>query len=90
MSETPPLIIRLTPQLEKEVGKVAKALGRPASWVVEQAVKEFLAVQESHLAAIDEGIQDADAGRVIPHDEVAAWVRSWDKPDEVPIPEWRK
>jgi predicted transcriptional regulator len=90
MSEIPPLTIRLTPELEKQVAKAAKALNRSASWVIEQAVKEFVAVQEWHLAAIDEGIQDADAGRVIRHDDVAAWLRSWDKADEVPIPEWRK
>lgn len=86
MSETPSEIIRLTPELNEQVAKVAKALDCPKSWVIEQAVKDFVAVQASHLAAIDEGIRDADAGHVVPHDDVAAWVRSWDKPDELPTP----
>lgn len=38
-------------------------------------------------AAIDVGIRDADAGRLIPHAEVIAWVRSWGTPDELPMPE---
>jgi hypothetical protein len=42
-----------------------------------QAVEDFVAVQEWHLAAIEEGIRDADADRTVPHDDVAAWVRSW-------------
>jgi predicted transcriptional regulator len=57
---------------------------------IEQAITDFVAVQESHLASIDEGIRNAEAGRVMPHDDVAAWVRSWGKPAELPIPERRK
>ena len=90
MSEAPLETIRLTSELDEQVTKIAKAMNRPKSWVIEQAVKDFVAVQEWHLAAIDEGIRDADAGRVIPHNDVAAWVRSWGKPDELPNPEWRK
>jgi predicted transcriptional regulator len=37
-------------------------------------------------AAIEEGIRDADAGRLIPHADVVAWVRSWGTPDELPMP----
>jgi predicted transcriptional regulator len=90
MSETPSEAIWLAPELDREVAKIAKALNRPKSWVIEQAVKDFVVVQEWHLAAIEEGIRDADAGRAVPHDDVAAWVRSWGKPDELPLPEWRK
>ena len=90
MREAPLETIRLTSELDEQVTKIAKAMNRPKSWVIEQAVKDFVAVQEWHLAAIDEGIRDADAGRVMPHNDVAAWVRSWGKPDELPNPEWRK
>ena len=90
MTETSSHTIRLTPELDRQVAKIAKALNQPKSWVIEQAIKDFVAVQEWHLAAIDEGIRDADAGRVAPHDDVADWARSWGKPDELPAPEWRK
>jgi predicted transcriptional regulator len=87
MSKTSSLTVRLSPELDKQVADIAHALDRPASWVIEQAIKDFVAVQAWHLAAIEEGIQDAEAGRVVPHDEVVAWVRSWDRPDELPMPE---
>jgi predicted transcriptional regulator len=90
MTEAPSDTIRLTPELDKQVTKIAEAINRPKSWVIEQAIKDFVAVQEWHLAAIDEGIRDADAGRVVPHEDVAAWVRSWGKPGELSAPEWRK
>ena len=31
-------------------------------------------------AAVREGIADAEAGRVIPHEEVAKWLATWGTP----------
>jgi len=36
--------------------------------------------------ATAEGEADADAGRVIPHEEVAAWLETWGTPDFKPAP----
>jgi predicted transcriptional regulator len=77
MSKSLSVRIRLPPELNKQVADIAAALDRPKSWVIEQAVREFVAVQAWRLEAIDEGIRDADAGPVVAHDDVAAWVRSW-------------
>jgi predicted transcriptional regulator len=41
---------------------------------------------DEQLAAIDEGIKAADEGRVVDHEDVVAWVRSWGSPDEIPMP----
>jgi len=87
MSKTLPVSVRLAPELNKQVTDIAHALDRPKSWVIEQAIKDFVAVQAWHLAAIEEGVRDADTGRVVSHDDVAAWVRSWGQPDELPMPE---
>jgi predicted transcriptional regulator len=57
--------VRLDPELNKRVTDIAHAFDRPKSWVIEQAIKDFVALQAWHLAAIEEGVQDADAGRVI-------------------------
>ena len=86
MSETLLVKVWLAPELDQQVADIAVALDRPKSWLIEQAIKDFVAVQAWHLAAIDEGIRDADAGRIVSHDDVAAWVRSWGKPDELPMP----
>ena len=89
MTKNQPMSVRLPPDLDKQVTDIAQALDRPKSWVIEHAIRDFVAVQAWHLAAIDEGLRDADAGRVVAHDEVAAWVRSWGKADELPMPECR-
>jgi predicted transcriptional regulator len=86
MSKTRPVSIRLQPELNDQVMALASALDRPKSWVIEQAVKDFVALQSWQLAAIDEGIKAADAGRVVSHEQVSDWVESWDSSDELPTP----
>jgi predicted transcriptional regulator len=86
MNKSIPVSVRLQPELNDQVAAIAAALDRPRSWVIEQAVKDFVAVQEWQLAAIDEGIRAADAGQVVPHEDVAAWVQSWGLPTELPMP----
>ena len=86
MTKTAPVSVRLNPELNTKLATIASALDRPKSWVIAQAVEEYLAVQEWHLKAIEEGIREADAGKGVPHEEVVDWVRSWGTPDEKPMP----
>ena len=66
----------MAPELNAQLGAIAATLDHPKSWVIEQAVRDFVAVQEWQLAAIDEGIRPADTGRVVAHEDVVAWVQS--------------
>ncbi len=86
MSKTSPVSLRLEAGLNERIAAIAVAMDRPKSWAIEQAVKDFVEVQEWHLAAIAEGIKAADEGRVVAHDAVAAWVRSWGEANELPPP----
>jgi predicted transcriptional regulator len=43
-------------------------------------------LEKWQLAAIDQGIEAADADQAVAHEEVVAWVRSWGKADELPMP----
>jgi len=78
--------VELEPALDDQVAEIAAAMDRSKAWVIEQAVREFVAVRDWQSAAIDEGIRAADQGRVAKHDDVAAWVASWGSPDEKPMP----
>jgi predicted transcriptional regulator len=86
MSKTLPVSVRLPVELNEQVTAIAETFDRPKSWVIEQAIKDFVAVQNWQLAAIDEGIRAADAGRSVPHEDVAAWVESWSEKRELPMP----
>ncbi|MDQ2861591.1 MAG: CopG family ribbon-helix-helix protein [Pseudomonadota bacterium] len=78
--------LRLEADLNARIAAIAVAMDRPKSWAIEQAVKDFVEVQEWQLAAIAEGLKAADEGRVAAHEAVAAWVWSWGRADESPPP----
>jgi predicted transcriptional regulator len=42
--------------------------------------------EDAEARAIAEAEADVAAGRVVPHDEVVKWLRSWGTPDELPCP----
>jgi len=86
VSKSAPVSVRLQPTLNDQVAAIAAALDRPKSWVIEQAVKDYVSLEEWRLAAIEEGVRAADAGRVIAHEDVAAWVHSWNQPSELTPP----
>ena len=50
-----------------------------------------LPLSDEEEAALLEAEADADAGRVVPHSEVAKWMRAVGTPNEFPMPEsWLK
>ena len=87
MAKTTPMSVRLPQELNEQVGEIAAALDRPKSWVVEQAIRDFVAIQQWQLEAIDQAVAAADAGHLVAHEDVVAWVESWGRPDERPMPE---
>ena len=47
---------------------------------------EYLAVNEWQVAGVKAALLQADAGELVAHDEVMAWIRSWDTANELPAP----
>jgi predicted transcriptional regulator len=42
--------------------------------------------EEEEERAIAEAEADVAAGRVVPHEDVVKWLKSWGTPDELPCP----
>ncbi|MEO8925818.1 MAG: antitoxin [Caulobacteraceae bacterium] len=42
--------------------------------------------EQAEATAEAEALADIEAGRVVPHEEVAAWLETWGTPDEKPAP----
>ena len=42
--------------------------------------------QAAFLAAVDEGLADAKAGRVVPYEKIRRWLLSWGSDKELPPP----
>jgi predicted transcriptional regulator len=90
MGKTRHLSLRIRPELTREIDALASALDRPKSWVVEKAVEAYLETQRWHIEAIEAGVAAADAGKVVPHEAVEAWIDSWGSAKEKPRPRSRR
>ena len=82
--------VRLKPELTKKIDALAEAIERPRAYVVEKALEEYVAHQAWHVAAVKKGIAEADAGLLIPDEEVRAWIESLGTDHEKPLPTARK
>lgn len=70
--------VRLEEDTLQRIEKLAKAMDRPRAWVMAYAIREYVAREESLIAQIEEGVQAAEAGRLVDHDMVAA-IRELDR-----------
>jgi RHH-type rel operon transcriptional repressor/antitoxin RelB len=55
--------VNVKDQMLKEVDRLADCLDRTRSWVVNEALDEFLARQEGILASIQKSLKEADGNR---------------------------
>lgn len=63
MSKTPsPISVRIDVKERKALDQVAKVLDRDRSYVINEAVKNYLDLYRWQIAHIKEGAQQADAG----------------------------
>jgi RHH-type rel operon transcriptional repressor/antitoxin RelB len=73
------LTFRTPEEKVSALDSIAAMQQRDRSFVINEAVDQYLSLQEYHLALIDEGIRAADAGEVIGQKEVVKMAASWSK-----------
>ncbi len=81
--------VRLQPEVEEGLEEMADRLHRSKSWLINQALREFLARQEQAQARWQETLKAMDSvaqGRVVSGEAVHAWLNSWGTADELPPP----
>jgi RHH-type rel operon transcriptional repressor/antitoxin RelB len=71
--------VRIPEKKVVALDSVAKHEQRDRSFIINEAVEQYLSLQEYHLALIDEGIRADDVGDVVPHSEVVKLAASWSK-----------
>jgi predicted transcriptional regulator len=64
------ITIRLAPEVIAKLDRLARATARTKSFLVADAIQEYLKVNEWQVEAIEEGVRQADEGRLITNDEV--------------------
>jgi RHH-type rel operon transcriptional repressor/antitoxin RelB len=66
------LAARVDAELDAELGRIATATGRSKSWLINEALRSFVANERQFLAAVEEGKQALRDGRVVDHSTVVA------------------
>ncbi len=72
-----PVTVRLDGGMRAALDEVAVAMGRDRTWVVKQALEEYLAAQAWQIRHIARAVAAADAGDFARDDEVAARFARW-------------
>lgn len=82
--------IRLNEDIDKPLESLARKLDRSKNYLINQAIREFLAkqlVEDSRWEDTLEALDSIKAGKAIDEDDVNAWLNSWGTGSRGPKPE---
>ena len=71
------LTLRLDPKLSKQLDKLADASQRSRSFLIAEAVREYVALNEWQIEETKKAISEADAGDFASEKEVAQTLKKW-------------
>ena len=63
---------RISQQLDRDLRKLSAAMGRSKSWLVAEALKDYVEAEKEFVEAVGQGIKTADEGRLVEHEAVVA------------------
>lgn len=75
--------------LKTRLEKLSKTTSRSQSKLTLEALQTYLEVFDWQIQAIEKGVSDAEAGRLVIHDKVDSWLASWGKGKELEPPKWK-
>ena len=71
------ITFRLPEEKLQALDTVAEGQQRDRSFVINEAVTQYLSLHEYHRTLIEEGIRQADAGEVIEHEALMSKAAGW-------------
>ena len=67
---TESVTVRMQPDIQKKLGKIAASMDRSRNWLINQAVEQYLELYDWQTEQIRQRHQEAENdGEFIPHDE---------------------
>jgi predicted transcriptional regulator len=70
------ITFRADPKKVKALDRLARALDRDRSYILNEAVEQYLSIHQYHLEQIENGLQEARAGKLVDYDRVKAdWIK---------------
>jgi predicted transcriptional regulator len=96
MADDGGLKIEIDDDLAEEVRATAAAKGVPVETFVRDALARQVFAERVGSDDPDPSVDELvyrhaiETGETMSIDELAPWIKSWGKPDELPAPKWRK
>jgi RHH-type rel operon transcriptional repressor/antitoxin RelB len=84
MTET--LSVRIDAVTKRRLDALARRSKRSKSFLAAEAITAYVEAEEWQMGEILAGIADVETRKVVSHDRVATWLRSWGKPSEGKAP----
>lgn len=69
--------IRINEDTLGRVDGLANTLSRTRSWVIKQAIEQFLDYEEWFVQEVKDGLKEIERGDIATNDEVTAKFRGW-------------
>jgi predicted transcriptional regulator len=66
------ITFRVDPNKVRALDRLAESLDRDRSYLLNEAVEQYLSLNEYHLQQIEEGLKQARAGKLLDYDKVRA------------------
>ena len=82
--------IRLQPEVERGLEAMSDKLHRSKNWLINQAIREFVARQELEQSRWKETLTAMESvahGKVVSGEAVHDWLASWGSPSELSPPQ---
>ncbi len=82
--------VRLQPEIESPLEKLANKLDRSKNYLINQAIKEFLvrkSLEEKKWNETLEALDSVKSNRVVAEQDVNEWLDSWGNDNEIKPPE---
>lgn len=78
--------VRLSDETKDQVEALAKATNRSKSYIVIQAIEDYIRRNAWRAKELQEAVAEADRGVFVSGDAVEEWLDSWGAETELPAP----
>ncbi len=69
--------VRIDDNVLNRVDGLAAELSRSRSWIINQAIKQFLGYEEWFVQEVKDGLKEVENGEIATSEEAAAQFRKW-------------
>jgi predicted transcriptional regulator len=86
-SSTPPVTVRLSDALRADVDRLAAMTKRSRSYIINEALEQYLSGQIAYLQDLDAAVESLDGQPTHDAEAVFSWMRGWGSDDALPASE---